>query len=337
MKKRALYIFLLFLFSAFLYSQKAVQGPVIDENDIASLIPENFVRNPDIQVRYGGTCTDKIKKSLQKNRYTYTNFNVNIAEVPREIDSLFSFTEIESFFNKTGYIKQQDIYKLLNTASNSNAHVLLKEAENAVAWNKIFNGSAVAGEMQFQYIKPNADTDTYRPYLYVINCVFLQRADTITYINFFCEDRASEADIVRAMSVYFKQGTAGPETWVFKDGKAEQDFKHLLETRSERLPAWLRTFLDYYDKLYISVQNLFDMQLPLETTVFYTQANLNIRDKAGTDGTKLRMITKGTRLRLLEIGAKDKIDGITAPWVKVRLQDGTEGWCFAGYVAARKP
>ena len=139
------------------------------------------------------------------------------------------------------------------------------------------------------------------------------------------------------MSVYFKQGTAGPETWVFKDGKAEQDFKHLLETRSERLPAWLRTFLDYYDKLYISVQNLFDMQLPLETTVFYTQANLNMRDKAGTDGTKLRTIIKGTRLRLLEIGAKDKIDGITAPWVKVRLSDGTEGWCFSGYVAARKP
>jgi len=49
------------------------------------------------------------------------------------------------------------------------------------------------------------------------------------------------------------------------------------------------------------------------------------------------MITKGTRLRLLGIGAKDKIDGITAPWVKVRLSDGTEGWCFAGYVAARKP
>ena len=80
MKKRALYIFLLFLFSAFLYSQKAVQGPVIDERDIASLIPENFVRNPDIQVRYGGTCTDKpksltqqkIKKSLQKKSlYVY--------------------------------------------------------------------------------------------------------------------------------------------------------------------------------------------------------------------------------------------------------------------------
>ncbi|MGI5078448.1 SH3 domain-containing protein, partial [Treponema maltophilum] len=32
-----------------------------------------------------------------------------------------------------------------------------------------------------------------------------------------------------------------------------------------------------------------------------------------------------------------KIDGITAPWIKVRLADGTEGWCFAGYVAARKP
>ena len=79
------------------------------------------------------------------------------------------------------------------------------------------------------------------------------------------------------------------------------------------------------------------MQLPLETTVFYTQANLNIRDKAGTDGTKLRTIIKGTQLRLLEIGAKDKIDGITAPWVKVRLPDNTEGWCFSGYVTTGKP
>ena len=126
-------------------------------------------------------------------------------------------------------------------------------------------------------------------------------------------------------------------SWALNPISGEKQFREQIETRSKRLPTWMLEFLDYYDKLYISVQNLFDMKLPLETTVFYTQANLNIRDKAGREGTKLRTINKGTRLRLLTIGAKDKIDGITAPWVRVCLPDGTEGWCFAGYVAARKP
>ncbi|MGI5174408.1 SH3 domain-containing protein [Treponema sp. OMZ 840] len=99
----------------------------------------------------------------------------------------------------------------------------------------------------------------------------------------------------------------------------------------------MREFLDYYDKLYISVQNLFDMKLPLNTTAFYTQAHLNILDKAGSDGTKLSTANKGTQLRILELGAKEKIDGITASWVKVRLQDGTEGWCFSRYLTPQKP
>ena len=78
------------------------------------------------------------------------------------------------------------------------------------------------------------------------------------------------------------------------------------------------------------------MQLPLDKTVFYATDNLNIRESSGLNGKKLYTAKKGNVLNIIEIGAKDKIDGITAPWVKVRLPDGTEGWCFSGYVTTRK-
>jgi len=64
---------------------------------------------------------------------------------------------------------------------------------------------------------------------------------------------------------------------------------------------------------------------------------LNIRADPNVRGEKVVLAGKGSPLTVLEEGKKETIDGITAPWIKVRLPDGKEGWCFAGYVAARKP
>ena len=69
----------------------------------------------------------------------------------------------------------------------------------------------------------------------------------------------------------------------------------------------------------------------------YAADNLNIRSAPNVRGEKVVTIAKGSPLTVLEEGKKETIDGITAPWIKVRLRDGTEGWCFAGYVATKKP
>jgi hypothetical protein len=46
---------------------------------------------------------------------------------------------------------------------------------------------------------------------------------------------------------------------------------------------------------------------------------------------------ENTAVLVLETGAEDTIDGIKANWVKVRLADGREGWCFGGYLLADIP
>ena len=69
----------------------------------------------------------------------------------------------------------------------------------------------------------------------------------------------------------------------------------------------------------------------------YAADNLNIRAAPNVRGEKVVLAGKGSPLTVLEEGKKETIDGITAPWIKVRLPDGKEGWCFAGYVAVQKP
>jgi hypothetical protein len=39
-----------------------------------------------------------------------------------------------------------------------------------------------------------------------------------------------------------------------------------------------------------------------------------------------------TTVFVLELGKEDTIDNMKANWVKVRLENGTEGWCFGGYL-----
>jgi len=72
-------------------------------------------------------------------------------------------------------------------------------------------------------------------------------------------------------------------------------------------------------------------------SVYYASDNLNIRVAPNLQAEKVVLAAKGSPLTVLEEGKKETIDGITAPWVKVRLPDGKEGWCFAEYIAMQKP
>ena len=85
-----------------------------------------------------------------------------------------------------------------------------------------------------------------------------------------------------------------------------------------------------------SAQGLFGSRYSAGKRV-YAADNLNIRAAPNLQAGKVVLAAKGSPLTVLEEGKKETIDGITAPWVKVRLPDGKEGWCFAGYVAVQKP
>jgi hypothetical protein len=69
-----------------------------------------------------------------------------------------------------------------------------------------------------------------------------------------------------------------------------------------------------------------------ESRMYRSEFRLRLRSRPDTGGTVLVTIPKGTRVKLLEMGKTETVDGMSAPWVKVLLEDGGEGWCFSGYL-----
>ena len=72
--------------------------------------------------------------------------------------------------------------------------------------------------------------------------------------------------------------------------------------------------------------------------------NLRLRSEEATTSDILTVLQAGTRVKILEVGKAETIDGISSNWVKVEVQagakdrdgktitKGTVGWCFGGYL-----
>jgi len=70
-----------------------------------------------------------------------------------------------------------------------------------------------------------------------------------------------------------------------------------------------------------------------ERNEFYaTETALRLRVGTGTSSDTIVIMPEGTRVRLLEEGGVQIIDGIAAKWVRVETDDGVQGWCFSGYL-----
>ena len=72
--------------------------------------------------------------------------------------------------------------------------------------------------------------------------------------------------------------------------------------------------------------------------------NLKLRSGEATSSKVLAVMQAGARLRILELGKAETIDGISSNWVKVEVQadakdvdgksieNGLVGWCYGGYL-----
>ena len=72
--------------------------------------------------------------------------------------------------------------------------------------------------------------------------------------------------------------------------------------------------------------------------------NLKLRSGEATTTQVLTVMSVGTKVKILELGKAEKIDGINSNWVKVEVQKnakdrdgkpikaGTVGWCYGGYL-----
>ena len=72
--------------------------------------------------------------------------------------------------------------------------------------------------------------------------------------------------------------------------------------------------------------------------------NLKLRSGEATSTQVLTVMSAGTKVKILELGKPETIDGISSNWVKVEVQAnakdrdgkpikaGTVGWCYGGYL-----
>jgi len=73
-------------------------------------------------------------------------------------------------------------------------------------------------------------------------------------------------------------------------------------------------------------------EAPAQPAIFYATANVRLRSEPDTSkNNRIAGIPKGGSVELIEVGKTEIIDGIKAPWFKVKTTDGTTGWVFSGY------
>ena len=72
--------------------------------------------------------------------------------------------------------------------------------------------------------------------------------------------------------------------------------------------------------------------------------NLKLRSGEATTSDVLSVMSAGTKVKILQLGKTENIDGINSNWVKVEVQSGakdrdgrtiragTVGWCYGGYL-----
>ena len=71
--------------------------------------------------------------------------------------------------------------------------------------------------------------------------------------------------------------------------------------------------------------------------------NLKLRSGEATSTQVLTVMSAGSKVKILELGKDETIDGIKSNWVKVeiisgndragnKLKVGMTGWCYGGYL-----
>ena len=130
----------------------------------------------------------------------------------------------------------------------------------------------------------------------------------------------------------------GDYMYMYIDDISEENlFQTLIRTTPEacdQIEKWIKG--ESYD--------LSKVIMPRSSSVGKTKTvseNLRLRSEEATTSDILTVLQSGTRVKILEVGKAETIDGISSNWVKVEVQSGakdrdgktitkgTVGWCFA--------
>ncbi len=141
------------------------------------------------------------------------------------------------------------------------------------------------------------------------------------------------------MDVYLDNETKKLATYVLVDQSILTELDTLIMTNScnygniTTWPSRANGVMDYPPPAKAKISSTSSQDLSAYS--FTTTSNLRLRASADTKGSVITTIAKGDHVQLLEKGKSATIDGITAPWVQVKTQNGETGWCFGGYLDPR--
>ena len=100
---------------------------------------------------------------------------------------------------------------------------------------------------------------------------------------------------------------------------------------------------DYEDVSFIKTVSSSTTNVSPNKTMTVSE-NLKLRSGEATSTQVLTVMQAGTKVKILELGKSENIDGISSNWVKVEVQSGakdrdgrtiragTVGWCYGGYL-----
>ena len=137
-------------------------------------------------------------------------------------------------------------------------------------------------------------------------------------------------------------------TFVNMNDKTFSEFKNLIANNKCDLSniTWPRHAdgtCDYEDVSSIKTVSTSTTNVAKNKTMTVSE-NLKLRSAEATTSEVLTVMSAGTKVKILELGKAENIDGINSNWVKVEVQSGakdrdgktirtgTVGWCYGGYL-----
>ena len=107
--------------------------------------------------------------------------------------------------------------------------------------------------------------------------------------------------------------------------------------KSDKTKVRLHKGFTKFDELYYR-ETSGKAATPAQTAPYYATANLRLRSEPDTSkDNRIAGVPQGSKVEMLESGKTETIDNISAPWFKVKTEDGTVGWLFSGYLTSDPP
>ena len=238
------------------------------------------------------------------------------------------------------------------------------------SWAEIFYPNCILITNSYVYFsKSDCDTDQYIHKFTGLSISILKLSSNKYKIDFYTlpsEDYSNGADATFEslnskqnhyiileydgdyVNIYLDSETNRIDTYVISSDLIKLKLKQLAENNSTTInditwPRYADGTCDYEDVSSVKTVSSSSTNVSPNKTMLVSE-NLKLRSGEATTTQVLTVMQAGTKVKILELGKAENIDGINSNWVKVEvlsgakdrdgktIRTGTVGWCYGGYL-----